>query len=51
VVADPVKKSVAVFLTHRMTELHQLAQGIGWDLYEAIDIFSKYIKESLQATI
>jgi hypothetical protein len=26
-----------------MTELDQLAQGIGFELYEAIDTFSKYI--------
>jgi CubicO group peptidase (beta-lactamase class C family) len=41
--ADPVKKSIAIFLTHSMTELDQLAQGIGFELYEAIDTFSKYI--------
>jgi CubicO group peptidase (beta-lactamase class C family) len=40
--ADPVKKSVAIFLTHSMTELYQLAQGIGFELFEAIDMFSKY---------
>ncbi|HMH20359.1 MAG TPA: serine hydrolase domain-containing protein [Puia sp.] len=45
--ADPAKKSIAIFLTHSMTELDQLAQGIGFELYEAIDTFSKYIKESL----
>jgi len=43
--ADPVKKSVSLFLTHSMTELYQLAQGIGFELFEAIDIFSKYSKE------
>jgi len=46
--ADPVKKSIAIFLTHSMTEPHQLAQGIGFELYEAIDEFSKYINERLQ---
>jgi CubicO group peptidase (beta-lactamase class C family) len=45
--ADPVKKSIAIFLTHSMTEPKQLAQGIGFELYEAIDTFSKYINESL----
>jgi len=45
--ADPVKKSIAIFLTHSMTELDQLTQGIGFGFYEAIDTFSKYIKESL----
>lgn len=43
--ADPVKKAISIFLTHSMTELSQLAQGIGFELYEAIDIFSKYSKE------
>jgi len=41
--ADPVKNSVAIFLTHSMTEPSQLAQGIGFELYEAIDVFSKFI--------
>ena len=45
--ADPVKKSIAIFLTHSMTELDQLTQGIGFGFYEAIDTFSKYVKESL----
>ena len=43
--ADPVKKAVSIFLTHSMTELYQLAQGIGFELYEAIDTFSSYSKE------
>lgn len=43
--ADPVKKTVAIFLTHSMTEPAQLAQGIGFEVYEAIDIFSNYCKE------
>jgi hypothetical protein len=30
-----------------MTELNQLAQGIGFELYEAIDIFSNYSKENI----
>ena len=45
--ADPVKKSIAIFLTHSMTELNQLAQGIGFELYEAIDLFSNYSKENI----
>jgi len=45
--ADPIKKAVSIFLTHSMTEPKQLAQGIGWELYEAIDIFSKYSKEHI----
>jgi hypothetical protein len=28
-----------------MTELKQLEQGIGFELYEAIDIFSNYSRE------
>ncbi len=43
--ADPVKKTVSIFLTHSMTEPQQLAQGIGFELYEAIDIFADYCKE------
>ena len=43
--ADPVKKTVSIFLTHSMTEPQQLAQGIGFELYEAIDTFSNYCKE------
>ncbi len=43
--ADPVKKTVSIFLTHSMTELKQLTQGIGLELFEAIDIFSNYSKE------
>jgi CubicO group peptidase (beta-lactamase class C family) len=45
--ADPVKKSIAIFLTHSMTELNQLAQGIGFELYEAIDTFSNYSKKNI----
>lgn len=45
--ADPRKNAVSIFFTHSMTVPSQLAQGIGFELYEAIDIFSKYS----QATI
>jgi CubicO group peptidase (beta-lactamase class C family) len=45
--ADPIKKTISIFLTHSMTELKQLAQGIGFELYEAIDIFSSYSKENI----
>jgi CubicO group peptidase (beta-lactamase class C family) len=45
--ADPIKKTVSIFLTHSMTEPKQLAQGIGWELYEAIDIFSNYSTENI----
>ena len=43
--ADPIKKTISIFLTHSMTEPRQLGQGIGLELYEAIDIFSNYSKE------
>jgi CubicO group peptidase (beta-lactamase class C family) len=43
--ADPVKKAISIFLTHSMTEPKQLGQGIGLELYEAIDMFSNYSKE------
>jgi CubicO group peptidase (beta-lactamase class C family) len=45
--ADPIKKAVSIFLTHSMTEPKQLAQGIGFELYEAIDIFSNYSRETI----
>ncbi len=38
--ADPVRKSVSIFLTHSMTSPQQLAQGMGFQLYEAIENFS-----------
>jgi CubicO group peptidase (beta-lactamase class C family) len=38
--ADPGKRSIAIFLTHSMTEPLQLAQGIGFELYEAIEKFA-----------
>ncbi len=44
--ADPIKKTVSLFLTHSMTELAQLSQGIGYGLYEAIDLFSTYSREN-----
>ena len=43
--ANPLQKSVSIFLTHSMTEPGQLAKGIGFNLYEAIDSFSHYYKE------
>ena len=46
--ADPVKKIISIFLTHNMTELKQLAQGIGFELYEAIDIFSNYSRKNIK---
>jgi CubicO group peptidase (beta-lactamase class C family) len=42
--ADPNKKTISIFLTHSMATPKQLAQGIGFELYEAIDIFSNYSK-------
>ena len=43
--ADPVRKSIAIFLTHCMTETSQLSKGIGFEFYEAIDLFAKYFRE------
>lgn len=43
--ADRKNKTISLFLTHSMTEPSQLEQGIGFELYEAIDRFSTYIKE------
>jgi len=45
--ADPIKNSISIFLTHSMTEPGQLAQGIGFELYEAIDIFSNFAKANI----
>jgi CubicO group peptidase (beta-lactamase class C family) len=45
--ADPIKRIISIFLTHSMTDPKQLAQGIGFDLFEAIDIFSNYSKENI----
>ncbi len=49
--ADPVKKSIAIFLAHSMTELEQLTKGIGFGLYEGIDLFSKYVRIRLSGKI
>lgn len=45
--ADPEKKAIAIFLTHSMTEPNQLANGIGLDVYAAIDIFASYYKSNV----
>ena len=37
--ADPNDRSVLIFLTHNMVELHQLAGGIGLDVWSAITRF------------
>lgn len=42
--ADPINRSIALFLTHSMTTPSQLEEGIGFELYEAIAIFSNYCK-------
>jgi CubicO group peptidase (beta-lactamase class C family) len=39
--ADPAQQTIAIFLTHSMAEPTQLAQGIGFDLYEAIGGFAE----------
>ena len=42
--ADPVNKTISIFLTHSMTTPEQISQGIGFELYEAIDLFVSYGK-------
>jgi CubicO group peptidase (beta-lactamase class C family) len=42
--ADPKKKMISIFLTHSMTELHQLAKGIGFEMYEAIEKFANFCR-------
>jgi CubicO group peptidase (beta-lactamase class C family) len=37
--ADPTDGSVLIFLTHNMVELHQMAAGIGLDVWDAIAEF------------
>lgn len=34
--ADPIDRSVLIFLAHNMVELHQFAQGIGLAVFDAI---------------
>jgi CubicO group peptidase (beta-lactamase class C family) len=46
--ADPMNKAVSIFFSHSMTSPEQLAQGIGMELYEAIDIFSTYSKQLIK---
>jgi CubicO group peptidase (beta-lactamase class C family) len=41
--ADPARNTIAVFLTHSMTTPEQLGMGIGFELYEAIDVFATYV--------
>ncbi|HEY2722448.1 MAG TPA: serine hydrolase, partial [Chitinophagaceae bacterium] len=41
------KKAISIFLTHNMTEPKQFAQGIGFELFEAIDIFSNYSRQNI----
>lgn len=42
--ADPTRNAISIFLTHSMTEPSQLAQGVGFELYEAIEVFANYSK-------
>jgi len=37
--ADPTNQSVQIFLAHNMVELHQMARGIGLDVWSAIGAF------------
>jgi len=41
--ADRKNKTISIFLTHSMTEPGQFEEGIGFELYEAIDVFSNFI--------
>ncbi len=43
--ADRKNETIAIFLTHSMTEPGQLELGIGFELYEAIDMFSGFSRE------
>lgn len=47
--ADPVNKTISIFLTHSMTTPEQVALGIGFELYEAIDIFSAFCKQKIES--
>lgn len=40
--ADPTDESVLVFLAHNMVELEQLADGVGFGVYEAIADFQEW---------
>ena len=37
--ADPNDRSVMIFLTHNMVRLDQMAKGIGFGVYAAVDAF------------
>lgn len=37
--ADPTDRSILIFMTHNMVELHQLARGIGLGAWSAIGEF------------
>ena len=39
--ADPADNAVLIFLTHNMVLRDQLANGIGFGVYDAIDAFQK----------
>lgn len=47
--ADPAKKVISIFMTHSMTTPGQLAQGIGFGLYEAIDLFATFSHQLTRA--
>ena len=40
--ADPTDRSVLVFLSHNMAELHQMARGVGLGVWSAIASFHEY---------
>ncbi len=37
--ADPTESSILIFLTHNMVEMHQMARGVGLDVWSAISDF------------
>lgn len=47
--ADPNDGSVMVFMTHSMARLDQLAMGIGFGAYNAIDRFQELASESVRS--
>src|SRR5262249_20754755 len=40
--ADRANKTISIFLTHSMTDPKQLGQGIGFGVFEAIDMFANF---------
>jgi CubicO group peptidase (beta-lactamase class C family) len=47
--ADLNNRAISIFLTHSMTIPEQLGQGIGLELYEAIDTFSTFSRKIIMS--